>query len=455
MYEAVLLLERKQNTKIDLVICCGDFQAVRNMTDLNSLSCPPKYRRINTFYKYYSGEKTAPVLTILIGGNHEASNHLTELYYGGWVAPNIYFLGMSGVVNFGGLRIGGLSGIFNQRHYHKGHYEIPPYRDDTMRSVYHVREFEVFKLMQLTGRIDVMLSHDWPRGIAYSGDKEKLLRIKRFLRQDIESGRLGSPPAEQLLNALQPEHWFAAHMHVKFPATVYHPNGRTTKFLALDKVMPNRQFLQMWTFPQATGPKQLNYDEEWLAIIRSTNHLLSFSPRDVQLPKPSTDPSQRFDYRPTTEELEWVRKRLHEKQGGFQVPENFIATAPVYHPGERSRQAGELFESPQRTAFLDFLELPDLFLSYAASLPSVQYTRTSASPSPYVPSPSFLPYPPSGFFLPPPSRPDMFPLPTSAKNEEEIELGLDDETGDEPAAGEAKRQKVEHQNEEEIDLGDL
>lgn len=105
MYEAVLLLERKQNTKIDLVICCGDFQAhqppnllllllltcllaqaVRNMTDLNSLSCPPKYRRINTFYKYYSGEKTAPVLTILIGGNHEASNHLTELYW----SPNFY-----------------------------------------------------------------------------------------------------------------------------------------------------------------------------------------------------------------------------------------------------------------------------------------------------------------------------------------------------------------------------
>ena len=32
-----------------------------------------------TFYKYYSGEKTAPVLTIFIGGNHEASNYLWEL----------------------------------------------------------------------------------------------------------------------------------------------------------------------------------------------------------------------------------------------------------------------------------------------------------------------------------------------------------------------------------------
>jgi len=44
-------------------------------------------------YRYYSGEKKAPVLTIFIGGNHEASNYLQELPYGGWVAPNIYYLG--------------------------------------------------------------------------------------------------------------------------------------------------------------------------------------------------------------------------------------------------------------------------------------------------------------------------------------------------------------------------
>jgi lariat debranching enzyme len=36
------------------------------------------------------------------------------------VAPNIYFLGMSGVVNFGGLRIGGLSGIYKKFDYKKG-----------------------------------------------------------------------------------------------------------------------------------------------------------------------------------------------------------------------------------------------------------------------------------------------------------------------------------------------
>lgn len=41
-------------------------------------------------------------------------------YYGGWAAPNIYYLGCAGVVRFGNIRIGGLSGIYNSRDYHLG-----------------------------------------------------------------------------------------------------------------------------------------------------------------------------------------------------------------------------------------------------------------------------------------------------------------------------------------------
>ena len=31
-------------------------------------------------YRYYTGQKIAPILTIVIGGNHEASNYMWELY---------------------------------------------------------------------------------------------------------------------------------------------------------------------------------------------------------------------------------------------------------------------------------------------------------------------------------------------------------------------------------------
>ncbi|XP_011837276.1 PREDICTED: lariat debranching enzyme [Mandrillus leucophaeus] len=172
--------------------------------------------------RYYSGDKKAPVLTLFIGGNHEASNHLQELPYGGWVAPNIYYLGLAGVVKYRGVRIGGISGIFKSHDYRKGHFECPPYNSSTIRSIYHVRNIEVYKLKQLKQPIDIFLSHDWPRSIYHYGNKKQLLKTKSFFRQEVENNTLGSPAASELLEHLKPTYWFSAHLHVKFAALMQH-----------------------------------------------------------------------------------------------------------------------------------------------------------------------------------------------------------------------------------------
>lgn len=91
----------------------------------------------------------APVLTVFIGGNHEASNYLQELPFGGWVAPKIYYMGYAGIIKFCGVRIGGLSGIFKGVDYMKGHHEKAPYNENSKRSVYHIRNIEVFRLKQV------------------------------------------------------------------------------------------------------------------------------------------------------------------------------------------------------------------------------------------------------------------------------------------------------------------
>jgi lariat debranching enzyme len=150
-----------------------------------------------------------------------------------------------------GLRIGGVSGIFNGRHYRLGHFESPPYSDDAMRSVYHLREIEVYRLAHLrptvsndnsSPRLEVFLSHDWPTGVWQYGDTAALLRRKPFLRDDLTSGRLGSPPLMQILRLLRPARWFAAHLHTLFEAHVPGEDGAGdgTSFLALDKVLPGR-----------------------------------------------------------------------------------------------------------------------------------------------------------------------------------------------------------------------
>lgn len=256
IYDAIIHIQETRNIKISALLCCGDFESMRNEEDLATMACPDKYKSMKSFYKYYTGEKVAPCLTIFIGGNHEASNYLQELPFGGWVAKNIYYLGYASVIKLGdpinGIRIGGLSGIWKPHDYHKGHYEKMPYDENSKRSAYHIRQLEIFRLNQINSskfteknQFDIFLTHDWPKGIYEYGDVEALVRRKPHFQGEIDTGTLGSPPASDVLYKLKPKYWFSAHLHVKFSAVVGHANGLKTKFLALDKCLPNRSYLQV------------------------------------------------------------------------------------------------------------------------------------------------------------------------------------------------------------------
>ncbi|XP_059633306.1 lariat debranching enzyme isoform X2 [Cornus florida] len=367
VYATVLHLQEVEKTQIDLLICCGDFQAVRNENDLESMSVPRKYRSMNSFWKYYSGEKVAPFPTIFIGGNHEASNYLWELYYGGWAAPNIYFLGFAGVVKFGNIRIGGLSGIYKSHHYHLGHYERLPYNERDIKSIYHVREYDVHKLMQVDEPIDIFLSHDWPIDITDYGNLEDLLQKKPFFEKEIQERTLGSKAAAVLLDKLKPPYWFSAHLHCKFAALVQHgePN-QVTKFLALDKCLPGRKFLQVIEIESEPGPYEFQYDEEWLAITRKYNSIL---PLTI---KPANFRNVQLDMK---ECRQWVRNRLQTR--GAKLFE-FVQTVPCHVPSEsfsRVFSSGH-HRNPQTEALLQLLELPYLLDS---ALESRELTHSSAS----------------------------------------------------------------------------
>ncbi|KAL4921446.1 lariat debranching enzyme, C-terminal domain-containing protein [Aspergillus aurantiobrunneus] len=222
---------------VDLLVIGGDFQAVRNSNDMACMSVPAKFKEIGDFHEYYSGKRTAPYLTIFIGGNHEASNHLFELYYGGWVAPNIYYMGAANVLRYGPLRIAGISGIWKGYDYRKPHFERIPYNRDELNNIYHVRELDVRKLLQVRTQVDLGLSHDWPKQVEYSGDWQQLFGVKPLFRDDSQNGRLGSPAARYVLDRLRPAYWFSAHLHVKFAASVQHSspeNGSKHHHYGLD-----------------------------------------------------------------------------------------------------------------------------------------------------------------------------------------------------------------------------
>lgn len=52
IYDTIKCMEEENDIKIDLLICCGDFQSVRNEEDLRCMAIPPKYYNLCSFYKY-------------------------------------------------------------------------------------------------------------------------------------------------------------------------------------------------------------------------------------------------------------------------------------------------------------------------------------------------------------------------------------------------------------------
>lgn len=340
---------------------------------------------------------TAPVLTIVIGGNHEASNYMFELHHGGWLAPNIYYLGTAGCVQVNGLRIAGASGIFKGHDFRTGFWEKLPYDHSSMRSIYHVREYSI-RTLSLLSSPDVVLSHDWPNTIERFGDTASLLRIKRHFAGDVAQGKLGSPPLMSLLHTLQPSWWFSAHMHVRFEAEVAHgplaetradnpdeiqiedddedfqvqvepapsappsttlaPLRPLTKFIALDKCIPGRKFLEVVDIEASTdiaGSPKLMFDPEWLAITRAFHPFLSTN--RSQPPFPPEDKAREM----VAKELEYIKEKLGG-DGLRDVNEiqQFVMTAPgPTDEQKKSQKQPPPYTNPQTDAFCELLGIPN------------------------------------------------------------------------------------------------
>ena len=224
-----------------------------------------------------------------------------------------------------------------------------------------------------------------------------------------------------LLRTLQPEWWFSAHLHVRFEAAVNHGDHSTgipassqnpdeirlgdeeetpvpipsqnpdeialndevdasiavlpapmerkvTKFLALDKCLPRRRFLEVPDIPaihpiiftetlqvldiplaHATTDShrseedrrrmpELTYDPEWLAITRAFHPYMSLSPEQVPFP---TEAQARELVR---NELAWVMENIEtragEKPGSRSIHDcqQFVMTAPGPHGANNAKK---------------------------------------------------------------------------------------------------------------------
>lgn len=264
-------------------------------------------------------------------------------------------MGYANVINFAGIRIAGLSGIYKSQDFYKGHYEFPPFNPGSLHSIYHVRNLEIFRLSQIKKPLDIMLTHDWPTGIYHHGNVRQLIRIKPYFEREINSNTLGSPENERLLKILKPNYWFSAHLHVKFSSIYTHETDgneqKITKFLSLDKCLPRRKFLQVIDIDGDENKKFLSLDPEWLCILKRTDHLLSIDSYN----RAPIDQKECITI--TDQEITDLNEDF---QNCYEIPLNFKQTAPVHSEfsGEKP-ESKDIYLNEQTTLLCEMLNIRD------------------------------------------------------------------------------------------------
>lgn len=153
------------------------------------------------------------------------------------------------------------------------------------------------------------------------------------------------------------------------PKPAQHPpniTNTTTNFLALDKCLANRHFLQLMSVPceeniDQQRPFRLMYDREWLAITRSfalDDPLVLGNPDMEVRPARSQE-----EYREMIDKHhEWVGRYINDAD--LVVPQNFEVTAPVYDGGNWNLpEYSQVLEypNPQTAAFCNLLQIPNAF----------------------------------------------------------------------------------------------
>lgn len=180
----------------------------------------------------------------------------------------------------------------------------------------------------------------------------------------MENNTLGSPAASELLEHLKPAYWFSAHLHVKFAALMRHQAtdkeqaGKETKFLALDKCLPHRDFLQVLEIEHdPSAPEYLEYDIEWLTVLRATDDLINVTGNLWDMPE-NNGLHTRWDYSATEEAMKEVMEKLNHDP---KVPCNFSMTAACYDPSKPQSQVQLVHRiNPQTTEFCAQLGITDI-----------------------------------------------------------------------------------------------
>lgn len=216
-------LERALGRPIDAVLAVGDVEAFPTADDHRRKAA--KRTMPAEFADFARGESRMTRPFYFIGGNNEDFETLHPIPEGGDLPGGCRYLGRSGVRRMEGLTVAYLSGIMAPKHFERP--LEPPRSKETHKQAGYFRKPEVVQLVAEAKDVDLLLVHEWPKGLIRRS-KDRALRAYRM-------PWIGSPVTREVMERLHPAWLWAGHSHVPYATSVRHGDGSVTRVACLDQ----------------------------------------------------------------------------------------------------------------------------------------------------------------------------------------------------------------------------
>jgi len=233
--------EANTGQQLAFVLQVGDFEPQRHEADLTTTPGPKKYRKLGDFADFYTEKAVFPWSLWFIAGNHEPYGFLEQMPQGGQVATNCYYLGRVGTVTLAGLKVVGVSGIYDPERFQKQRPDVSLMSKSSSKKYVGFTEAEITQAIALAST-DILLLHDWSSGIISSTEAEQFGWFDE----------VGNEYARLLVESLKPKLVLCGHMHQRYRTKMSWSNG-ATDICCLANVKQGKDAIAIFRLSPAEG----------------------------------------------------------------------------------------------------------------------------------------------------------------------------------------------------------
>lgn len=232
---------KRVSSPVSFVLQVGDFEPHRHQADLTTMSAPSKYKHLGDFGAYYAGKNRFPWPIFFIGGNHEPHGFLENAPHGLELMPRCTYVGRVGLIEWNGLRIAGLSGIYKEEVFQDLRPPVSSLGSVSNKVFAYFNEKDVETALEFK-TVDVLLLHEWPADIIDPAHEADFEGQRRSMRYDF----VGNPYARMLVDALEPQIVLCGHMHKAYRAALRHASGQTSHVCCLASVAQGEESVALF-----------------------------------------------------------------------------------------------------------------------------------------------------------------------------------------------------------------